>query len=79
MMFIFPVIEDGAQSTGMAQGFVAGTVDDIVTSMGDRYISITIDPKHIDNTYGGSGVGPGVGSVGTSEQSLLANSYAPVE
>lgn len=79
MTFIFPIIEDGATGTAMAQGFVAGTIDEIVDSMGSRYISITIIPKQIDNTFGGAGVGPGVGSVGASEQALLANSYSPVE
>ena len=79
MTFIFPVIENGATNTAMAQGFVAGTIDDIVDSMGDRYISITIIPKYIDNTYGGTAVGPGVGNIGSSEQGLLANSYSPVE
>ena len=79
MTYLFSVVEDGASMTAMAQGFVAGTIDDIVDSMGDRYISITIIPKYIDNTFGGAGIGPGVGNIGSDEQALLANSYSPVE
>jgi|GEM_PF-1852971 len=75
--------EDGectsSSSSAMAEGFVAGTIDDIVDSMGDKHISITIVPKQIDNTYGGVGVGPGVGNIGTNEKALLANSCSPVE
>ena len=79
MTYLFSVVEDGASMTGMAQGFVAGTIDEIIDNRGNQYISITIIPKYIDNTFGGIGVGPGVGSVGVSEQGLLANSYSPVE
>ena len=79
MTYILSVIEDMASGTAMAQGFVAATIDDIVDSMGSQYISITIQPTLIDNTYGGLGIGPGVGNVGSSEQSLLANAYGLVQ
>lgn len=78
MIYLFTVIEDNATTTAMAQGFVAGTINSIVNSMGDRYIGITIIPGYIDNTYGGSGIGTGVGSVGSSEQALLTNSFGLV-
>ena len=53
--------------------------NDIVDSMGSRYVSITIVPGYLSNSYGGLSVGMGVGSVGTSEQTLLARSSGLVE
>ena len=78
MTYLFTVIEDMASITAMAQGFVAGTINSIVNSMGSRYIGITIVPGYIDNTFGGGSIGPGAGSVGSSEKSLLTNAFGLV-
>ena len=76
MTYLFSVVEDMASMTAMAQGFVGATIDDIVDSMGERYVSITIIPGFVDNTFGGLGIASGPGSdISSENQALLANSY----
>ena len=80
MTFVFAVVTPGmASGTVVADGFVGGIINTIVNGMSDQHISITIDPNYIDNTYGGLGVGNGPQNIGSSEQSLLANSYGIVQ
>lgn len=78
MTFIFPVIEDGAMITATAKGFIGARIDAIVDTGSDRYLSITIQPGHIDNTFGGAKVVMST-TVNPSNQSLLVDSFTLVE
>lgn len=77
MTYLFTVIEDGASNSAMAQGFVGATIDNIVDSMGDKYISVTIIPGYVDNQFGGSSVGGG-SNISSGGSSLLADSFTLV-
>ena len=79
MTFVFTVVTPGMSNVVVADGFVGAVIDNIENSMGDQHISITIDPKYVDNTYGGLGIGNGPGNIGTPEQALLASSFGLVQ
>jgi hypothetical protein len=75
MTYVFPVVTLTSSTTGRADGFIAATITGIVNSMGSKYISITIDPNYVDNTFGGLQVGTNATNVSSGNQSLLANAY----
>lgn len=62
-----------------ADGFVAATINNIVDSMGQKYIDITIQPGYIDNTFGGLQIGNGVVNVDSNNRPLLSNSFGLVQ
>ena len=80
MTFVFPVVTLTMADTVVADGFLGATINDIVDSMGTQYISITIIPGFIDNTF--CGLGPSLGpsnNISSQNQALLANAYGLVQ
>ncbi len=79
MTYVFPVVSITMADTIAADGFVGATINSIVDVMGDNYISITIDPKYVENNYGGLGVGSSSPNIGEEEEELLANSFGLIQ
>lgn len=79
MTYIFPVVTPTNNGQVKADGFVAGIINEIVDSMGQKYVGITIQPGYVDNTYGGLQIGSGMVNVDSNNQSLLSNSYGLVQ
>lgn len=78
MDYLFAVVTPTMDREVMADGFLFGTIDNIVDSMGQKYISITIMPGYIDNTFGGLQI-TGTTNVSAQNQSALANGFGLVE
>ncbi len=76
--YIFPVVSVSGNSATVL-GFVGATLDDIYLSGSDYHVSLTIIPGYIDNSYGGTVIAGNIGSIGTSEQTLLAKGYTLVQ
>lgn len=77
MTYIAPVITVDMTFSNMVQveGFIGFTITDIYEDMSKYYTDITIIPGYIDNTWSGLTIGSGVGNIGSSEQTLLSNSF----
>ena len=83
MTFVFPVVTPTHEYIDhklvKADGFVSGTIDSIVDSMGQKYIGITIQPGYIDNTFGGLQIGSGVTNLSSSNQALSSSAFGIVQ
>ena len=79
MTYVFPIVTTDMTSTVKASGFVGATVNDIYDNMGDQHVSITIDPKYVDNSFSGLGIGPGPANINPDDQGLLANAFGLIE
>lgn len=79
MTFLFALVTPTMDNEVIADGFLGGTINNIVNSMGEKYITITVTPGYIDNTYGGLQIGAGMTNVSQTNQSLLSNSYGLVQ
>ena len=80
MTYLLPVVTPVAMTNQVtADGFVGATINAIVDSMGSRYVTITIIPGFVDNTFGGLGFGSSMTTVSSANQSFLANAYGLVQ
>ena len=79
MDYLFSVVTINSSTNATVNAFVSGTINQIVSSMGNQYITITIMPGNIDNTFGGLQICSGQSNVSSSNQSLLANAFGIVQ
>lgn len=79
MTYLFAVVTPTMSNEVMADGFVAGTINNIVDMGGPKYINITIIPGHIDNTWSGLTLGPSVTNINSNDQALLASGVGLVQ
>lgn len=79
MNYIFPIVTINSNSDATINAFVSATINQLASSMGQEYITITIVPGNIDNTFGGLQTCSGVANVSADNQSLLAQSFGIVQ
>jgi len=79
MTFLFAIVTPTMTNEVMADGFIAGIINNIDDMGGPKSIDITITPGYIDNTFGGLQIGSGMTNVSSSNESLLAKAYGLVQ
>lgn len=79
MTYLFSVVTPTKSPLVVADGFVGATINSVMDSMRTKSVDITITPGYVDNTFGGLQIGSGMTNVGSSNQSLLANSYGLIQ
>ena len=79
MSYVFSVVTVNSSTNATANAFVSATINNIVSSMGQQYITITIAPGNIDNTFGGLQICSMPANVSSSNQPLLATAFGIVE
>ena len=79
MTYLFSVVTPTMDTQVMADGFIGATINNIVDSMGQKSVAITIVPGYINDTFGGLQIGSEMTSISSSNQTYLANGFGLVE
>ncbi len=79
MNYVFSIVTVNSSTDATINAFVTATINNIVSSMGQQYITITITPGSIDNTFGGLQICSGQANVSSSNQSLLSDAFGIVQ
>ncbi len=79
MNYIFSVVTVNSSTDATINAFVTATINNIVSSMGQQYVTITIVPGNIDNAFGGLQICSGQANVSSSNQFLLSDAFGIVQ